>query len=257
VAPLLEVGRTGRLCRPISLPIPEKATVILTCYQESRARNLAPLARAALKCDFVEKVVVSNHNPRLRIAEWVTFRDVRLVLVDQEVRRGCEHRWELAREQGADYYVAIDDDVLIYPKQLSRLFRHLVERPEIPHGLAGGSLPHTYFRRKEMEVELLFEIYACTSAHIRSYFEYLQEIKKKRYASDQSIMNGSDYILLSKSGKGPPRIHDVGFLLRCVTAYQEGVATFKESDFLKRSYTILKALDRIDRERDGYFQIPL
>jgi glycosyltransferase involved in cell wall biosynthesis len=233
-----------RLCRNVSLPVPEKVTIILPAYQRARLKNIETLVRSALCCDFVEKVVVTNDNTDVRISDWVRIPDSRLVLIDQPVRKGCDHRWEVARGCEAEYYITIDDDVLIYPRQLARLFLHLVEKPEIPHGLAGGTLPHTFYRSREVEVDHLFEVYAFTATHLKVYFDYLHRIQSQGYATDIALEFWGGYLILSHAGTGRPRIHDVGFVLPCTTAYDKGIATFRESEFLARNYEVLNAIKK-------------
>jgi glycosyltransferase involved in cell wall biosynthesis len=234
-----------RLCRNVSVAVPDKVTVILPAYRQARMKNLEPLVRSALKCDFVEKVVVTNDNTEVRISDWVNIQDKRLVLIDQPVRRGCDHRWEVARQHEAEYYITIDDDVLIYPRQLARLFLHLVETPGIPHGLAGGTLPRSFFRSRELEVDHLYEIYAFTADHLKTYFAYLEDIRSAGHASNLSLDFFGGYLILSYTGNGRPRIHDVGFLLPCTTAYDKGVATFRECEFLARNYEVLDAIKKV------------
>ncbi len=221
-----------RRCREVTIPSDCKVTVVLTAYRKERIGNLDPLVRSVLKCAFVEKVIVSNDNPQVRIADWVRVRDERLVLLDQPVRRGCGNRWKLAWAEKAAYYLAIDDDILVYPGQLAQLFMHLINMPEVPHGLSGGTVPFQFHERKEMAVDQLFEIYALTREHLRVYFDYLQELAAQTVSQEGLCMSG-DFVLISHSGQGKPVIHDVGFISRCATAYAEGVATFKEADFLR------------------------
>jgi hypothetical protein len=236
----------SRICREVSIPSGCKATVVLTAYREERMGNLDPLARSVLKCAFVEKVIVSNDNPRLRIADWVGVRDERLVLLDQPVRRGCKYRWELARAENAAYYLAIDDDVLVYPRQLARLFMHLINRQEVPHGLSGCRFPFRFLERKELEVDLLFEIYAVTREHLRVYFDYLRQLEGGTPGQGRGIdMMRGDFVVISHCGKGKPLIHDAGFISRCATAYAEGVATFREHDFLTSTEEVIRAVEQV------------
>ncbi len=215
----------------MSIPSDCKVTVLLTAYRSARLRNIDPLVRSVLKCRFVEKVIVSNDNPRHRIAQWVSARDERLVLLDQPVRRGCKHRWELARAEDASYYLAIDDDLLIYPAQLAHLFMHLLKRPDVPHGLTGCTMPFRYLERKEAEVDLLCEIYAITGEHLDSYFCHMENIKSGGGPLAAELDARGDFVLISRSGKGNPLIHDTGFLWRCATTHDKEVATCMEDGF--------------------------
>ena len=69
------------------------AVVLLT---HNRPQNLTLLARGALGNGFVTKVVVSNSNHDVRIAEWIKVQDPRLVLTDEVQRTQPGHRLVLA-----------------------------------------------------------------------------------------------------------------------------------------------------------------
>ena len=59
----------------------KRCAVVLLSH--NRPQNLPLLVRGALSNQFVTKVVVSNSNRDVRIAEWVDIRDPRLMLVDE------------------------------------------------------------------------------------------------------------------------------------------------------------------------------
>jgi hypothetical protein len=238
-----------RTCRAVSVPSASKVTVVLTAYKKERMRNLDPLVRSVLKCRFVEKVIVSNDNPDLRIADWVMVHDERLVLLDQPARRGCKHRWELAQAENAAYTIAIDDDVLIHPKQLALLFTHLLDRQEVPHGLSGCKIPFEFHERQELEVDLLFEIYAVTREHVQAYFDTIEQLKARGTLPAEGLGKRGDFVVISHSGKARPVIHDVGFIARCASAYAEGVATFKEDGFASYTGELLAAVRKIETLR--------
>ena len=74
---------------PVSLATGQKAVVIIPSYHKKRTRNLPPLVRFALKCDFVERVIISNHTPEVCLEGRVETRDDRVVVMNQTIRRGC------------------------------------------------------------------------------------------------------------------------------------------------------------------------
>lgn len=238
-----------RTCREISVPSASKVTVVLTAYRQERMRNLDPLVRSVLKCRFVEKVIVSNDNPQMRIADEVVVRDERLVLVDQPARRGCQHRWEVARAENAAYYIAIDDDVFLYPKQLALLFKHLLNRPEVPHGLCGCKMPFEFHEGQEREVDLLYEIYAITREHLQVYFDCIERLKTCGYLPAGGLNTPCDFVVISHSGSGDPVIHDAGFVARCPSAHAEGVATFKEDGFVNQTVELFAAVREVEAHR--------
>ena len=131
----------------------------------------------------VEKVVISSHNPDVKIDDHVTARDPRLVLLNQSIRRACGYRWIVAREISPEYLIVIDDDIVLFPWQLKILFESLLEEPKIPHGLSGmvrmndGSFQ--FQQRKNIEIHSLTEIYAVTKGHLKRYFELVKTLDEQ------------------------------------------------------------------------------
>src|SRR5213595_802586 len=81
--------------------------LILLSY--ARPANVDLLVR--LCCiDSVDRIVVSNNNPRYRVRDIVRVRDPRLVLIDQEDHVKPGIRFVLARDEPSDLYITIDDD---------------------------------------------------------------------------------------------------------------------------------------------------
>src|SRR5262247_1657515 len=85
-----------------------QVTVILTYYDPARLGDIEPQIRNILKCSFVERLIVSNHNPDFKIEDRITQKDTRLTCLNQETRRGCGYRWQIAQMFPAEYYIAID-----------------------------------------------------------------------------------------------------------------------------------------------------
>ena len=238
----------GYISPPISLATDKKVTIVVPSYHASRARNLQPLVRSTLKCNFVEKIIISNHNPEIRLEDWVHTDDSRVVLMNHPVRRGCGHGWIVASKDSADFFIVIDDDMLIYPQQLAVLFKQLISQPEIPHGFIGRRVDGEYVMDRETEVEFLYNIYAVTKAHIQTYLKYTQEIITNGYASRESIEYWGDDIVVSHTGTGLPRIHKVGSIRQCKTTKTSGVATFTENQFDGRRLEVYRALIKVKAE---------
>jgi glycosyltransferase involved in cell wall biosynthesis len=234
----------GRFGRNISINTPDKLTVIIPSYNIERVGNITPQVRSILKCDFVEKIIVSNHNPQILLEDWVNIDDGRLKLINQPTRRGCGYGWIVGSNTNSEFIIVIDDDLLIFPEQLTILFKQLVKQPEIPHGLA-GSFHSRYFKNREMEVDNLYQIYAVTQTHIRKYLELVDKITRQGYASHESIEFWGDDIIISQTGKNKPKIHDAGYILWSPTAFQLGVATYLEEDFKPRRAEVRNALERV------------
>ena len=146
--------------------ISKKVTVLITYYNPARLKHMNHQIRNLLKCAFVEQIVISNHNPAFKIEAHVTISDPRLAFVNQAVRRGCGYRWLVADGFSPQYLIVMDDDILLFPWQVEKLFSALVAEPEIPHGFAGmvqqpdGFLD--YQQKQERRVDYICEIYAIT-----------------------------------------------------------------------------------------------
>ncbi len=82
----------GYVGRTVSLNIPQKVTVLITYYHPARMEHMEPQIRNILKCNFVDKLIVSNHNPDIYIQDKIKIKDKRLVFINQNVRRGCGYR---------------------------------------------------------------------------------------------------------------------------------------------------------------------
>jgi hypothetical protein len=235
---------SGTIGPQVALPGPQRATVVIGSYHASRTANVASLARAILKCRFVTKLIVSNHNPQLRIEDHIQCDDPRLVLINQPVRRGCGYRWQVAMAEEADYYLTLDDDQQIFPRQLAALFQHLVAQPQAPHGLA-GSLNGRFVWRREMEVDSLVRLYANTRAQVRQYLDYRAQISNRLNLPDETIEYYCDDLLISRAGTGRPRIHDAGVLLEHATWNAPGVAIWRDTDFTSHRQQVQAEMDRL------------
>ena len=65
----------GLIGREIGWDLPQKATVLITYFNPERMEHMDAQVRNILKCDFVERVIISNHNPDVRIDKLVKVRD--------------------------------------------------------------------------------------------------------------------------------------------------------------------------------------
>lgn len=213
----------------------QKLTVLITYYSPARLRHVNHQIRNLLKCAFVEKVIISCHNPDVKIEEHVRVRDPRLVLLNQSVRRACGYRWKVAREYASHYLVVVDDDIVLFPWQLKVLFENLLLAPGIPHGLSGmihnedGDLE--FHQREDIEVHYLTEMYAVTREQIEQYFEMMNIFEKQDANLPAEIEYLSDFVVISQTGKQNPRIHKAGRLFRDDTYNAQGTAIHKEEQF--------------------------
>lgn len=232
------------LGRTWSLEVPERVTVLLTYYHPRRATHMRHQVRSLLRCDFVERIIVSSHNPALPIDASLADDD-RVTVRREPAHRGCGHRWRVARSLGAEYAIALDDDLLLFPWQLATLCARLIEHPEVPHGLAGmlrledGGLE--YHEREERPVDYLSEVYAVTGKHLDRYAEIERRITTAPGVGEM-IERAADFMVISQTGRSRPRIHRVGRLLRCETFNQPGFALHKDPEFFERVRRVDQAL---------------
>lgn len=226
----------------------DKLTVLLLSY--SRMENIDPIVSSTLRCKFVERVVVSNNNPDVDIDQWVQNHDSRVELINQTQRQGAGLRWRLAAQRPGEHFIAIDDDIFLYPEQIEGLFRHLVQRPEVPHGFFGSrghvvdaAGPSVQWNR-DVDVDVLHQLYAVTRRHVEVYFRILEEVGQLSHDSADLIEWSGDDILISKTGSARPRIHDLGPVLQCPTANLGSVAVHKRDAFLGKRRRIMSDIDR-------------
>ena len=206
------------------------AVVLLT---HNRPQNLTLLARGALGNGFVTKVVVSNSNHDVRIAEWIKVQDPRLVLTDEVQRTQPGHRLVLARQTGAEHILAIDDDIFFTPGQWKNFFELLLSDDQCPHGIIGqvyrpgttssNGSPFHHVIGRDAEVDVLIGAYAFTSEHLKRVFEVAAKIG----ISDLSQVRNYDDVLLSFGGTKRPRIHPLKPALVCASESLPGVALWK------------------------------
>jgi hypothetical protein len=207
-------------------------------------RDITPLVRSLLKCTFVEKIIVSNHNPAVSIRDFVRVQDRRLTLLDQSVRHGPGYCWVLAAREDAEYFMRIDDDVLLFPRQVALLFRWLVEQPSAPHGLS-GRIGSRYVQCRETEVDGLFSLYAATRAHVDRYLDHTDRMVRAGLLTVEDVELWSEDIVLSSTGSGKPRIHDVGFLLQGLTCWHSRVALHRQPGFREHRLQVENALEAL------------
>lgn len=237
-----------------SHPGSEKLTVVLLSYK--RIRNMETIVSAMLHTDFVEKVILSNNNPKYRIGDWVKVRDPRLRLIDQPQRTPAGIRFELARQEPGPYFLSVDDDVLFSPDQVLRLFQRLVADPGVPHGYQGeiyrpdGSWIWNGGWQVNLRGERVVDNLNCVYAFHRDHLAEMERLARRVGAGDLArIANGED-ILISASGDDRPRIHDIGNVLLCLSSHRAGVATWRthKNFFAERKELFLKLREQKPRE---------
>jgi len=209
----------------------KQCTVILLSH--NRPQNVSLLVEGALKNAFVRKVVVSNSNRGVRIADWVKGGDPRLVLVDETKPTRPGYRFVLAAQDTGDYFISVDDDIFPAPRQWAEFFQCLLANEAVPHGLTGNlykpgtassnGSPFHHVAGENVEVDVLIGAYAFTRCHLERLFDLARRLE---LGDMTNLANGED-ILLSFAGEGRPKIHDVGKLFYCASTSLEGVALWR------------------------------
>jgi hypothetical protein len=239
----------GCIGRELSLDIPQKVTVLITYYSPARMKHIEPQVRNILKCSFVDKLVVSNHNPDIHIDDLVKTRDKRMIFMNQETKRGCGYRWSIAAELGPEFLVMVDDDILLFPSQLAKLFKNLVSEPEVPHGFTGflhlGNDVFEYRQNANMAVDFLCEVYAVTRNHLKRYGE-LKKLVAENDTVGEMIESSVDFMVISRAGSHKPKIHRVFRLFRCETFNKAGIAVHKEDRFGESMSEVFRALNNVN-----------
>jgi len=210
--------------------IPQGKTCVVVLLSHNRPQNLEILVRGALQNSFVQKVIVSNSNSNFHIAEWIKVKDERLQLIDETQNTLPGRRFVLAAEAAGDYFISVDDDIFLTPKQWAMFFERLVCDPKVPHSISGqlyrpgtiftNGTPFHHRENTDAEVDVLIGAYAFTRGQLETVFRLAQALQ---LGSLTAIGNGED-ILLSFAGKGVPCIHDLGCPLLCTSTSLRGVA---------------------------------
>lgn len=222
------------------LPTDKKLVVLLSAFPLERFSNLPLLVESALKCEFVEQVIVSNNNSKADISKKIKSTDLRLKIINQKEDRNCAFRIEMLREVPGEYFAVIDDDLFLLPEQIRELYRHLVLAPERVHGCYGENhfeetetMPYLRQRviSQEAPVEHLGRVYFFARPGIDKFIEINRQIKTSH-----------DDLVLSFSFDLKPMSHNVGELIDCPTAHFPKVALSKGKDFSKERSNVLRAL---------------
>ncbi len=211
-----------------------KACAIVLSY--ARPKNIEWIVRALLLCPFIEKVIVSNNNPDLKIEEWVCIDDDRLSLLNQKTRRRAGYRYEIARHLSYDYYIFLDDDIYLYPEQIESVYEQLCLNPSIPHGVWGQKVTihqdrsiefHNGIRKRNESLDIINRAYFLTGNHAAKFIENMKQLGIEKV---EDLQYGDD-IILSMSGQGKPACHDVGEIFQCKSTDQDGIALWREGTF--------------------------
>jgi hypothetical protein len=239
---------TGYFDRQITINTPQKVTVLITYFNPVRMKNINHQIRNILKCDFVERLIISNHNPEVHIQDRITVKNARITVQNQTVKRGCGFRWQVASEFAFEHLIVIDDDFLLSSSQLADLFQVLIAQPDIPHGLSGMNLVpsggYEFLDRQSREVDFLCEIYAVTRGQLNRYLDITSIITNDEKIA-KSVDSTADFLVISRMGTSKPKIHDLGRIFRDQSFKMEGVAVHKDQTFDQNVEHVLNAIQNL------------
>lgn len=272
-----KVRRLGRLClsligRPIlslrcrfgptvAMESNQACTVIVASY--GRPQNLQAIIAALVTCDFIRKIVISNHNPEVCLDQYINSNDERLKIINATARRDASYRFKVANTIPDEYFLILDDDIFMFPGQVRKLFLHLLKEPDVPHGFHGTCyisdeekkrvLKRNHMSRIETTVDVLHQGYAVTAQHI----ERMLEISAELDASACKSMAHNDDILISLSGLRNAKIHNLGFVMTCSSSQDPKISISRRPGFgasRDRLFLYLTKLsvDRTNRSGIGF-----
>ncbi len=231
--------------RPRVGPSPD-VTVTINSFR--RPHNVALLAHLALSVPDVARVIVSQNDPTIDLADHVSIDDPRLTIHASPARHGPVSRYLRAREAGGRWFVSIDDDLFLHPAQLARLIAELKRDPTLPHGVYGQDLDRARGRwrfnlgRSDARVDVLNRVYAFTDAHLARYFELLDRLGLDR-PGRLARFTMDDVPLAFVAGQRPV-IHDVGPHVDCPSESDREVALFLRPLEADRRVNLFERLER-------------
>jgi hypothetical protein len=171
------------------------------------------------------------------------------------VNRGAGARVPLSAGLPFDYYLAIDDDNFLTPRQIARLVDLFRAEPDRAHGIRGqrlilnqGVIGHNLVARLDGVVSILNCVYAFSRAQAAAALGLSVRLG---FASWHEI-GFSDDIVLSCGSHKPPLCHDLGEIAECPTSHQPGIAVWKREGFVQRRNEIIRRL--IDLQAIALFE---
>ena len=235
--------------------IPEESagwcTAIILAYK--RPQNIDLIVRAALQTPGVGKIIVSNNDPRCNLRRWLTVRHPRVRILNPKERRNVVERLVIAREEPADFFLAIDDDIFLRPEQMQVLCEAVRQNPAVLHGMFGelyseGRVQHAQHGRNST-LDVLNRVYCFTREHVEEFFRLVDLLDLGR--QETWSQNFCDDILLSFSGAGKPLCHNVGPFLDCPTQGKRGIAAWRQEQFMQKRVPIYNRLQSVKYQREG------
>lgn len=225
-----------RFLPSISLKKDKKVAFILLSYK--REYNINNILRAAQRCEFIDRIIVSNNNPDIDINEHISISDPRMEIINQTERKRPGVRWNLALSHTPECKIisCVDDDMFLYPEQIKKLVEAAMADSSRGHGVC-GSINNEYIKDQNIECDHLTRCYFVNRNHVKRYFEMVDIIEPVDELSTVDYVG--DDMAISLAADNLAMIHDVGFVLSCKTSLDDSVAVNREDAFTERRAILL------------------
>ena len=217
-----------------------------------RPKNIQTIIDTLVRCRFVSEIVISNHNPDIAMADFITSSDERVRILNSSKREPCGYRYKIAGDLDGEYFIILDDDIFMFPEQVRKLFLHLLDDPAVPHGFHGSTYESTdqgdgideirHVARREVNVDVLHQGYAVTRKHIAQMLQIADGANRSGQFPDENASDFADDMMISVSGEARARVHDLAPILTCPTSLQEDVAACGRADFEARRNRVFSYL---------------
>lgn len=222
-------------------------TAILLSYK--RPKNIQKICETILSINEVDKLILSNNNPKIDLKSYVNIQDSRFEFINQKEDSGCIKRYEIAYLEDSNYFFCIDDDLFFDKRQIELLMAKLVFDPARPHGFWGQHFTKSNeditFRseiNRDTLVDILNRAYFFTKAHVIELFNLIK-LSKTNIAD----IGPCDDIFLSFSGSIRPAIHYIEKFEDCPSSNEIGIALWREHDFQDRRRLTIESILKIKK----------
>ncbi len=230
--------------------IPEmKGTFTAIILNYARPQNLDLLTRVLLNTPSVRRVVISNNDPVWNVHDWLHVSSDRVRVIEQSAKKSSATRALITRDESdTEHFLWMDDDIFLTPTQIEILCLELLSDPSAPHGICGQEWRDDglggYTNSKEGCIDVLNRVYACTKEHVLEFFR-LGKILDLYPGKPEWKLTSWDDILLSFSGTGRPRVHNVGSYVDCPSQGKRGTAAWRNDDFQKKRDAYVRELKKL------------
>lgn len=96
-----------------------------------RPKNISRICNTILESNILDKLILSNNNPKIDIREYLSIQNPKLEIINQKSHKNSSYRFVLAESQSSNYddFVFIDDDIFLSASQIIKLKNGLDNAP--------------------------------------------------------------------------------------------------------------------------------